>query len=194
MNCVDKSFEDVEFCEGEHITSGFYNEAYIIKPSDILKFPKLANDPTLTAAEIALVAGYGALTDAEKSLTLVGDITLKAGKKMSKLRIMEDTGEVDHDYPKPESKNCKTTYVGSVQNTTHNKGVLHSISTAIVILAPSEGPMQVMGRPGFPAKLVENKGTNKKVSDGAKKIDFKFEAMPFQAADYRGAASTAVVV
>ena len=194
MNCVDKSFEDVEFCEGEHITSGFYNEAYIVKVSDILKYPKFANDPTLTAPELALVAGYGTLTDAEKSMTLVGDITLKAGKKMTKFRVNDDTGEVDHEYSKPGSKNCKTSYAGSVQNTTHNKGVLHSISTCLLILVPSEGPMQVMGRPGFPARLVENKGMNKKISDGDKKIDFKFEAMPFPTADYRGAVQLTPVV
>lgn len=193
MNCVDKSYEDVEYCEGEHITSGFYNEAYIVKPTDILKFPKFADDPTLTVQELAIVTAL-ALTDAEKSLTLIGDIELKTGKKMTKLRIMDDTGEIDHDYPKPESKNCKSSYVGSVQNTTHNKGVLHSITTAIVILVPAEGAMQVMGRPGFPARLIENKGTNKRVSDGAKKIDFKFEAMPFQAADYRGEIQLTVVV
>jgi hypothetical protein len=186
MTCVDKSYEDIEYCEGEHILSGFYNEGYLVKPSDVLKFPKFANDPTLTVAEIALVAGYGTLSDAEKSLTLVGDITLKQGKKMTKFRIMDDTGEIDHDYPNPESKNCITSWGGSVQNTTHNRGMLHNLGGCYLILVPSEGPMQVMGRPGFPAKLVENKGSNKKLSDGAKKIDFKFQAKPFQAADYRG--------
>ncbi|MEA5458683.1 hypothetical protein VB796_06530 [Arcicella sp. LKC2W] len=194
MNCVDKSYEDVEFCEGQHTISGFYNEAYIIKPTDILKFPKFADDKTLTDAEKALVEGYGTLSDAEKAFTLVGDITLKAGKKMTKIRVIDDTGEVDHEYPKPESKNCKTTYGGSIQNTTHNKGVLHSISTCILVLVPSEGPMQIMGRPGFPARLVENKGTNKKSSDISKKIDFKFEAMPFPTSDYRGAVPLTPVV
>jgi hypothetical protein len=186
MACTVKSFEDIEYCEGEHSLAGYYSDAYIIKESDILSFPKQGNDKLLTEAEKNILGGYGTLTESEKKLTLVGDIKMKAGKKFTHLPILNDSGQLEYTRPKSTSTAVKTDWSCDIQLTTHNEGVLDDVTRCILVLREIDGKIKVLGRIGAAVDLAEEKGKNSKGADNSRMISLKFSHAPFRAADYYG--------
>ena len=185
MSCVTITREDLEYCEGEHQIAGFYTDAYLVDESDIQTFPKMADDPTLTTEEQAAVTTLG-LTAAEKKVTLIGNITLKSGKKFTRLPILNDSGQLEYNRIKPNSPAVKTDYSCNIQYTSKNEGILAGWTKAIVLLRPLEGNPKLLGRPGNSVQIDEEKGKNGSSSDGEKMISLKFSAKPFRAADYKG--------
>lgn len=187
MSCTPKDLEDIEYCDGQHMLAGYYTNAYIIKESDILSFPKMGDDKTLTDAEKALLAAYGTLTDAEKKLTLVGEIKMKPGKKFTHLPIINDSGQLEYNRPKPSSTAVKTDWSCDVQLTTHNEGVLDDITRGILVVQEIDShKTKVLGRIGIPTEIAEEKGKNSRNADGSRMISLKFSHAPFRAADYYG--------
>lgn len=184
MACAPKKVEDIEYCDGEHSLAGYYSEAYLILENDIAKFPKFASDKNLSDVEAEILDLNDPLTESAAELTLVGDITLKPGKKMTYFPILNDTGQLEYNRIKEISTAVKTDWSCDIQLSTHNEGVLSRVTRGILVLRELDGGrLKVLGRPKAPVVIAEEKGKNSRSADGSRMISLKFTHAPFRAAD-----------
>ena len=114
MACTSVNTEDIEFCEGDHSEGGFSSQNFFSKVGNILSFPKLLSDPTLTPAEntsaALLYPDLGLFSNGEKTKCFAGNIVFKTGFNFSKFPALSDSGSLTGSLVKEGSTNSKNEY------------------------------------------------------------------------------------
>lgn len=126
-------FDLVDPC-GTNVVPGVEMDLYAVCACDIDTFPD--------------VVGNTAQGD---SITLDGDIVLKAGKKFNKIEIISETGEIKHSLVGANrSKSYKQSLVGkTVGNINYDEFFNNNANACFVVIAKpkSGGTMRVIGHP-----------------------------------------------
>lgn len=179
MGCVSVNISDLEVCDGEHSEAGFSSENFFAKRNQILTFPKLLNDASLTPAELTAAgtligSSYATLTDEEKAGTLASSIAFKTGMKFSKFPAMSDSGTLNFSLVKPGSTSKRNLYAFEVENTFLNSQILDRITYGILVFKNNEGQTFVLGSLAHPCRLEKVEGKNGKTSDGERMISVEF--------------------
>ena len=179
MACVAINVSDLELCDGEHSEAGFSSENFFAKRNQILTFPKLLSDTSLTAGELTAAgtligSSYDTMTADEKRGTLASSIVFKTGMKFSKFPAMSDSGSLNFSLVKPGSTSKKNTYGFEVENTFLNSQVLDGITYGILVFQNNEGQTFVLGSLSHPCRLEKVDGKNGKTSEGERMIAIEF--------------------
>jgi len=116
------TLDDIKYSSSTNKVSGFYHKLYAVPISDIHLFPP----------EGSAVVGA---TDAEKLMSLNGNIILKEGKKFATFEVNTDSGALNYKRIKPKMNAFNTEYTFATQYTDHNEGVLINLDKFIIIFS-----------------------------------------------------------
>lgn len=167
------TLDDIKYSSQQNKVAGFYHQVYAVSVDDVHSFP------TANSTDVAL-------TDAEKSMTIAGNIVLKEGKKWAKFDVNTDSGELTYKRIKPKMNAYNTEYSCTTQYSDHNEGVLSVLDRFIFAFATIEGKMSVLGTPKAPCVLTEETGKNSTIGNQEKMITLKITAEPYRAKTYTG--------
>ena len=179
MSCVAVNITDLELCDGEHSEAGFSSENFFAKRNQILTFPKLLSDPSLTSGELTAAgtligSSYSTMTDEEKRGTLASSITFKTGMKFAKFPANPDSGTLNFSLVKPGSTSKKNTYGFEIENTFLNSQILDRITYGILVFQNNEGQTFVLGSLAHPCRLEKIEGKNNRTGEGERMISLEF--------------------
>lgn len=123
------------------------------------------------ACDIDVFPGFLATTNPGDSITLDGDIVLKANKYFAQIDVVTESGEVKHtQVGSSGSENYVNTYDFKTRKTVaadewFNK---HRGACFVFIVEEKTGAKRVLGTPSVPAKMVSSEGTTGMNNEGEK--------------------------
>ena len=124
------------------------------------------------AEDIDVFPALKASTNPGDTITLDGDIILKANKAWKRLDILTDSGEVkDVLVGSPGSKSWESTFDHIVPKANAEQLEYHNCTANacfVMIVQDKQGKFRVLGNPDLPAKIETNEVTTGKDSGGSR--------------------------
>lgn len=162
--------DDVTWPSGKNNTGGIQQAIYVGLMADVLTFPStVATDPLAISGDL------------KDLVTINADLVMKDGKPLKKVYVTLEKGELKHDgQGEMDGRSFANTLdILHPGNSPEALGFLSFVKNAdlVILLADTDGQKRLLGNRGYPAKLVDSKGTT-----GGTTASLKHSTMQFKSA------------